>query len=285
MKESALQRYQQLTAEREDFLATARAAAALTLPYLLSREGMADGAPLPTPWQSVGAKGCNVLASKMMLALFPINTSFFKLQLNDAELMQMPDLTEQGRSEIDLSLSKMERIIMQQISETTDRVQLHAVMKHLVVTGNALVHAGKKSLKVFPLDRYVVQRDGDGTVMEIITKETVDRSLLPKEFQTTDPAKDTNAPGEDGPKFGVAGAGRKGKHSDAEVYTHIRLEDGAHKWHQECDGKRIPGSESTSPLKFSPGCLSASTSAKALAKATAVDGLRSTWVTSVLWSH
>ena len=120
-----------------------------------------------------------------MLALFPINTSFFKLQINDAELMAIPELTPQVRSEIDLSLSKMERIVMQQIAETTDRVMLTVAMKHLVVTGNCLVFAGKKALKVFPLDRYVIERDGDGTVTEMITKEIVDRSLLPKEFQKT----------------------------------------------------------------------------------------------------
>ena len=87
----------------------------------------------------------------------------------------MPDVTPEVRSEIDLSLSKMERIVMQQIAETSDRVALHAAMKHLVVTGNALLHAGKKALKVFPLDRYVIARDGEGNVTEIITKEEVDR--------------------------------------------------------------------------------------------------------------
>ena len=160
-----------------------RRAAKLTLPYLLTEEGQVDGGPLRTPWQSVGAKGCNVLASKMMLSLFPVNTTFFKLQVNDGELASMPDVTPEVRSEIDLSLNKMERIVMQQLAESNDRVALHAAMKHLVVTGNALLHAGKKALKVFPLDRYVVARDGEGNVVEIITKEEVDRSLLPKEFQ------------------------------------------------------------------------------------------------------
>ena len=87
----------------------------------------------------------------LMLSLFPINTSFFKLQINDGELLQMPEMTDEMRSEIDLTLSKMERMIMQQISETTDRVQLHAAMKHLIVTGNVLLHAGKKALKVCSL--------------------------------------------------------------------------------------------------------------------------------------
>ena len=84
--------------------------------------------------------------------------------------------------------------VMQQIAETTDRVMLTAAMKHLVVTGNCLVFAGKKALKVFPLDRYVIARDGDEA--EMITKEIVDRSLLPKEFQNAGgltPAGDSNA--------------------------------------------------------------------------------------------
>lgn len=253
MEPYAQQRYQQLSAEREDFLHVGREAAALTLPYLLTEDGFASGGKLTQPWQSIGAKGVNVLGAKLMLGLFPINTSFFKLQINDAELAQLPELSPEIRSEVDLSLSKMERMVMQRVAETNDRVQLHTAMKHLIVTGNALVFAGKKNLKVYPLDRYVINRDGDGNVIEIITKEVVDRQLLPKDFQTTlATGKDSNAPGEDGPKFGVASPGKNGKDSDATVYTCVKRINGQHTWHQECDGKIIPGTKSTSPLKFSP---------------------------------
>jgi hypothetical protein len=252
MKSSAEARYMGLTADREQFLDMGRQAALLTLPYLLTEEGMTQGGRLHTPWQSVGAKGVNVLASKLMLSLFPLNTTFFKLQVNDGELGKIPNVTPEVRSDIDLSLAKMERVVMQDISESTDRVQLHAAMKHLVVTGNALVYAGKKALKIYPLDRYVVVRDGNGTPIEIITKEIVSRTLLPKEFQTASPEKDVNAVGEDGPKFGVASASNKGQSEDAVVYTCVELEDGQHKWHQECDGKVIPGSRSNSPVKTSP---------------------------------
>lgn len=252
---NAQARYQQLTSDREDFLDMGRRCASLTLPYLLTDDGFTEGGKLRTPWQSLGAKGVNVLSSKLMLSLFPINTSFFKLQLNDAELMAIPELTPEVHSEIDLSLSKMERTVMEQISETSDRVQLTVAMKHLVVTGNALIFAGKKSLKVYPLDRYVVERDGDGTVIEMITKEIVDRSLLPKEFQNEGGLgglKDSNSPGEDGPKFGVTGSSNKGHSDDAIVYTCVKLKDGQHHWHQECDGKIIPKTKSSSPLKHTP---------------------------------
>ena len=251
-KESAQARYQAGLSDREQFLDTARGCASLTLPYLLTDEGHTQGGSLNIPWQSVGAKGVNVLASKLMLSLFPINTSFFKLQIDDATLAGVPGITPDVRSEIDLTLSKMERTIMQQIGETTDRVQLHTAMKHLVTTGNVLVFAGKKALKLFPLDRYIISRDGNGSLTEIVTKEIVDRSLLPKEFQNTETEKDSNAPGEDGPKYGVATSKNKGKSDDAVVYTCVKLEDGQHKWHQECDDKIIPGTKSSSPTKHSP---------------------------------
>ena len=252
MKDSAQSRYQFLTSDREQFLEMGRRCASLTIPYLLTEDGLSEGGPLHTPWQSVGSKGVNVLSSKMMQSLFPITTKFFKLQINDAELASMPDMDATVRSEIDLSLAKMERIIMQQVGESNDRVYLHAAMKHLVVTGNALVYAGKKALKTFPLDRYVVNRDGDGTVVEVVTKEVIARELLPAEFQEPAVKRDANAVGEDGPKFGVVdGKGRNGT-DDAVVYTHVTHSDGQHKWHQECDGKVLPGSKSSSPISSTP---------------------------------
>ena len=244
--------YTRLVADRTQFLDMGQRAAALTLPYLLTEEGHTQGGVLHSPWQSVGAKGVNVLASKMMMSLFPISTTFFKLQVNDAEVEKLPDVTPEIRSDIDLSLSKMESVIMQQISETNDRVQLHAAMKHLVVTGNCLVYMAKKNLKCFPLDRYVVSRDGNANVQEIITKEVVDRALLPAKFQKATPERDANSPGEDGPKEGVASQGNKGQSDNAIVYTHVKFVDGQHKWHQECDGLEIPGSHSSAPVKTSP---------------------------------
>ena len=253
MKGLAQSRYHGMRADREDFLDMARRCAALTLPYLLTEDGHSHGGRLQQPYQSLGSKGVNALSSKLMLSLFPIQTSFFKLQVNDAEIANVPELTPEVRSEIDMNLSKMEKMVMQQMAESSDRVQLTAAMKHLIVTGNVLIFAGKKTLKVYPLDRYVIERDGDGNVIEIITRELVDRSLLPAEFQKQSAlleGKETNAVGEDGPKFGVAQG--KGGRNDAEVYTICKLVDGQHRWHQECDGKEIKGTRSSSPLKHSP---------------------------------
>ena len=251
MKELAQARYQYLVTDRQPFLDAARECSALTIPYLLPEDDLASGGALPIPWQSQGSRGVNVLSAKLMLSLFPINTSFFKLQINDAEIAGLPNVDAQVRSEIDLSLSKMERMIMQQIAESSDRVILHGAMKHLIVTGNVLLFAGKKNLKLFPMDRYVVNRDGDGNCIEIITKESIHRSLLPKEFQKPlTSSEDSNSPGEDGPKFGVVGG--SAKKDDATVYTWCKLDNGQWKWHQEIDQKIVNGSHSSTPKKISP---------------------------------
>ena len=80
----AKQRYDALRSTRDDFLDQGVAASRLTLPYLVKQDDdYSTHKNLTTPWQSVGAKGVVTLASKLMLALLPVNTSFFKLQMDE----------------------------------------------------------------------------------------------------------------------------------------------------------------------------------------------------------
>ena len=174
---NARQRYQELSSHREQFLDVAYECAELTLPTLLMRnEGDALYQSFATPWQSVGAKGVTTLSSKLMLGLLPPSTSFFKLQVDDSKLGE--EVPAEAKSELDLSFAKVERMIMDSIAGSTDRVQIFAALKHLVVTGNALVYMSKQGMKVYPLNRYVVERDGNGEVIEIVTKERVSKKLL-----------------------------------------------------------------------------------------------------------
>ena len=99
------------------------------------------------PWQSVGAKATVTLAAKLMLALLPPQTAFFKLQVRDDKLGNEEELTPEIRSELDLSFSKIERTIMDYIAASNDRVVVHQALKHLIVSGNALIFMGKDGLK------------------------------------------------------------------------------------------------------------------------------------------
>ena len=103
---TAKQRYDRLSSRRSQFLNSARQASDLTLPYLIREDELTSKTSLrlPQPYQSTGAKGVVTLASKLMLALLPPQTSFFKLQVNDINLPQ--ELGPEIRSELDLSIAK-----------------------------------------------------------------------------------------------------------------------------------------------------------------------------------
>ena len=246
--QSAASRYAKLASDRTIFLDTARDCAALSLPYLLTPTGVVNGQKLPTPWQSMGAKGVNVMASKLMLSLFPVNATFFKLQINDGKLSLDPNLSATVKSEIDLSLSKMERVVMQNIAESQDRVILHQAMKHVIVTGNVLIYMGSNGVKLYPLDRYVVVRDGEGNPTEVVTVESIDRQFLPAEFQTeqarnvNDVADNTSAPSVD------VTVGE----NEVAVYTWAKLKDGQWRWRQEAEGKILPDSLAKAPKNTTP---------------------------------
>ena len=153
MNYKASERYSQLTANRAHFLDTAVECSKLTLPYLVQQDVSRKGTPssLKQPWQSVGAKAVVTLSAKLMLALLPPQTSFFKLQVRDDKLGE--DLDPAMRSELDLGFSKMERMVMDYIAASSDRVVVHQALKHLVVSGNALIFMGKDGLKHYPLQR------------------------------------------------------------------------------------------------------------------------------------
>tara|TARA_R100000781_G_scaffold7192_2_gene7024 strand:- start:1912 stop:3549 length:1638 start_codon:yes stop_codon:yes gene_type:complete len=240
---NARERYNQLTTGRNQFLDTAVECSRLTLPYLVQE----DLSTRPTwqkliqPWQSVGSKAVVNLAAKLMLALLPPQTSFFKLQIRDDKLGE--DIPRQVRSELDLSFSKMERMIMDYINASSDRVVVHQALKHLIVSGNALIFMGKDGLKNYPLNRFVVSRDGNGNVCEVVTKELISRRMLGMDLPVSKP----NAPGDDGHKTGS-------DDNDVEVYTYIRVEESSGRWvwHQEAFDKILPGSRSTAPKKANP---------------------------------
>ena len=166
----ARERYNKLTSDRSQFLDTAVECSKLTLPYLIQDDLNLNitHKNLVTPWQSVGAKAVVTLAAKLMLALLPPQTTFFKLQVRDDKIGD--ELPKEIRSELDLSFSKIERMIMDYIAASSDRVVVHQALKQLIVGGNALIFMGKDGLKHYPLNRYVVNRDGNGNVLEIVTK-------------------------------------------------------------------------------------------------------------------
>ncbi|QJQ82590.1 tail-to-head connector [Synechococcus phage S-SBP1] len=235
---NARSRYDHLTSGRNHFLDIAVECSELTLPYLIQRDELRSShKTLRQPWQSVGSKAVVTLASKLMLALLPPQTSFFKLQIRDDKLGT--ELPAEIRSELDLSFAKMERMVMDSIASSSDRVAVHQAIKHLVVGGNALMFMGKDGIKHYPLNRYVVERDGNGNVIEIVTKELINKQLLPREFQEL--RKEQSV----GQRYGS-------NTDDVEIYTHVKLDNNRWVWHQEAFDKVIPNTDGKSPKDANP---------------------------------
>lgn len=238
----AKQRYDALRSVRDDFLQRALSASRLTLPYLIKDDDDdSTHKNLTTPWQSVGAKGVAALSSKLMLALLPVNTSFFKLQMDESQLKKY-GMDPAVKSELDLSFAKIERTILNSIAASDDRVAIHQALKHLVVSGNALIYMAKDKLKVYPLNRYVVSRDGMGNVTEIVTKEKVNRKLVEEQLPKQD--KEPNQP--------MDQFAQGTRNEDVDVYTYVKRDGNKFTWHQEVYGKILPKSLGSAPLNTTP---------------------------------
>jgi len=113
------------------------------------------------------------------MTLLPPNQSFFRLTIDDF------DLTELGgdaRGKAEEALARIERSATQEVESKAIRVPTFEALKQLIVSGNVLVHMPPKSgMKVFRLDRYVIQRDTMGNILKIIVKESIAYDALPKE--------------------------------------------------------------------------------------------------------
>ena len=237
---TAKSRYDNLSSDRSQFLNEAEDATKLTLPYLIrGHEEYSKGMKqLKTPWQSVGAKGVVALASKLSLSLVPPQTSFFKLQLDESQLGEQ--FGPEVKSELDLSFAKIERTILDAIAASDDRVVIHQALQHLVVGGNALIFMSKQGLKLYPLNRFVIERDGNGQVIEIVTKERINKDLIPN-YEDIAPDK-MNYDLVDGDP----------EEEECDVYTHVRRDNNRFVWNQEVHGKMIPGSQGKSPVDSTP---------------------------------
>ena len=216
-QETALsKKYSDLAVFRQTFLEEAWDAAELTLPFILPRNATYNQT-LPTPYQGIGARGVNNLAAKLLLTLFPPNSPFFKFQIDDFTLEEL----QAQRAPIEEGLNSMERAVMDEIEGKAMRVPLNECIRHLLITGNALLHADKNNtMRVFHLDQYVVRRDPQGAVLEVVVKEQMSRELY--------------------------------NEKELSLYTSIRRVGDKIKVRQEVNDKRIPGTDSEYPLDKNP---------------------------------
>lgn len=181
---SAQERFNKLDDDRNSILSRARDCSALTIGSVLPPDGSTEDDNIDTPYQALGSRLVNNLGSKLLLSLLPPNTSFFRL-IVDEEIKDTVNAQDQSGgliSELEQKLVNIEQGILKDIEREALRVPVFEAIKSLIITGNSLAYKTELGLKVYRLDNYVIVRDFDGTVMEIITRETVTADTLPEEI-------------------------------------------------------------------------------------------------------
>lgn len=232
-------RYELLAADREQFLTRARKCSELTIPTLVPPSGHGPHTVYYTPWQGIGARGVNNLASKLLLSLLPPNSPFFRLGIDDFTSAQMAG--EPGaRAKIEEGLNKIERAVQNEIEGTGLRSPIFLALKHLIVAGNYLAYLPKDGgVKGYPLDRYVVKRDTLGNVLEAIALDEVSPLALDPEVKAllVDVKEGSEDPSPD---------------KTVKLYTRFYRDGNQWKSYQQIKGKVIPGSEGSWPIDKSP---------------------------------
>ena len=210
--EKAQQLYTTLEGARYSYLDRGRACSKLTLPYVMPEEGFGPHSRLETPFSGVGSRGVNNLASKLLLALLPPNSPFFRFQANEKKLAE-DETPPELMSEIEASLQALEELVMDEVTRGAYRVALHEALKHLIITGNALLYLPDEGgLRVFHLDRFVVQRDPMGNLLSVATKESVAFSTLSEEIRQRLQQQDPNLAESDAKVDLFTSCRRKAKH-------------------------------------------------------------------------
>lgn len=240
-KPSAASTYKAWQSERDSYLEEAWRSSKLTLPSvipdtqdILQRSGTTK-VPLAKPFQSLGARGVNNLASKLLLTLFPPTSPFLKYVVA-AQVEEEAKKAGADIQELKNALSVREARIQSEVDLRNVRPKGFQILRHLLISGNCTVFVEPETgdLQVYPLNSYVVKRDGRGNLIELIVCEILDRRTIDDEdiLAALDDAMYVK---EDSP--GCA------EHI-IPLYTRIyRKDNGKYEVYQEVGGVKVPNTE------------------------------------------
>jgi len=232
---SAASLYEELCTQRDGYLRRGRDCARLTIPHLLPDEGYNQAMKLATPYQSVGARAVASLSAKLLMALYPPNTPWFRLTVDPYKLDAVTG-DPAIRTEVEVTLNKIEQAVMSEVESQGYRPQIHEAIKQLIVAGNALVYLPPDGgMRTYKLDRYVVKRDPSGNVQVIILKESIAPAALPEDLRAMASQEATRL------------------EDTVDVYTCIhRMDEGTFEVWQEAFGEKVEGTVGTYPVADLP---------------------------------
>lgn len=223
---SSKERFSKLDADRSSVLDRARECAKLTIPSAVTDSGHTESDDLSTPYQAVGSRLVHNLANKLLMALLPPNTSFFRL-LPKPDVIEMVRENQQNE-ELERNLVTIETELMRQIEREALRVPIFESIKSLIIGGNALLYKTEDGVKSYKLADFVVKRDFSGNPIEIISKESISKEALPQDVMDQ-----------------VLSDPELREAAIVDIFTRAIKKEGSWYMFQEVEGIFVDGSEST----------------------------------------
>lgn len=188
--QNAAARWGELNNKRRGLLTRSEKYSAYTIRKVCPSDGYTENnTELQHDYQSVGAQAVRHLVSKLMLALFAPSRPAMRLELGEDMKRQMAE-ANMSEEDIQDSLAKAEREAWKGIDrEAGMRPALYEILTHLTVVGNVLQDTSGDTMQAIPLKDYVVKRNKQGKVIEIITRDCVEFDELEDEVQALIPNK------------------------------------------------------------------------------------------------
>ena len=235
LEASAFDRYEQMQVDRSQYIWRGRLVGEATIPYLIPfEEGTSTSSEeYITPKSSIGARGVNNLANKLAMALMPPGQPFFKLSMTPFAVMELKQ--DDDRAKVEMQLSAIEQTVRMEMESTGLRSPLVDALRSLIITGNALLNVDRDGkARFYRLNQYTVQRDAEGTLLEVVLRQSVAARTLPPELASLAAQSAVSLP-----------SGQSSPNEDTvDIYTRTVLDRNRYRTWQEMEviGK-LPGTE------------------------------------------
>lgn len=190
--EDIRERWDNLDGQRQMELDRSRSYAALTIPRVMPPEIFTETSQLDQPYSSLGSRAVTQLASKILSAMIPLNDRpFFRFALKDGI---EPD------AETFALLEAMSVQVYDRIRQGNLRDVMYQALQSLIITGDCMLMMHNDfHFSMNRIDNYVVLRNADGSIEEVIyvefqklSSDELDEQMASSMTMSLDSRRDSN---------------------------------------------------------------------------------------------
>ena len=160
--------------KRSGMMNRTRECAAMSLPWVLTREGLSVNDDADRPYQSLGSSGVSNRVGKTLMTIFPPGVPWFALKPS-TEFLTDPSLTPEDQFEWEAYLYARQLLAESQLEVMGYRSKMRFLLECAYVTGNWLARLTEEyGVKTFRLDQYVQKLGSKDQMLWVITRENKD---------------------------------------------------------------------------------------------------------------